>query len=112
MNCKPGDIALWKRTGVLVQVNELVKLGTIYPSVDGEVLRRVSSAPEPAWDCELLGSPQNWVSATSGFVQHGGRLFQRQAICDSSLIPIRPQSDDAECESKAWLPPVPVREVA
>ena len=88
MNCKPGDLA------IVVGGNPLVPpaLGAI---VRVTVLNNIFS---DSWETD----PPIFDPSDSYFI----------VIQDAHLRPIRPQDDDAQDESYAWLPPVPTKEHA
>ena len=89
MNCKPGDLA------VVVRAARKDCAWTL-----GMIVRvsRHSDVIDGAWmTTPVIIDPADWCEVH---------------FYDQSLHPIRPKSDDADCNSKAWLPPVPHKEVA
>lgn len=91
MNCKPGDLAIMVRSfaGNEGRILRCVRLSD-WP---GLTLPDRSVEIGPVWEVDQQMSV--W----------GGQ--QHNLVLDSFLRPIRPQPDDAQDESKAWLPPVP-----
>lgn len=65
--------------------------------------------PENIGGIVTVIEPFKWARELTWLVEGRGP----GCIClDADLRPIRPQADDAECNSAAWLPPVPTKEVA
>ena len=88
MNCKPGDLAVIVRSIASADVKNLGRVFLLTQiSVEGTTF-----SGSPCWETEEM---------EPDFV-----------VRDDCLRPIRPQDDDAEDQSKAWLPPVPTREIA
>ena len=95
MNCEPGDLALWRHRGVLVEVLKPAIDGQELRTTDGRAykLKRVSTTP--SWVVRMLGAPQP--------VKPGDKeLFELLAVLDSALRPIRDRP--GEDESFQWVP--------
>jgi len=107
MNCVPGDMA------VIVRSSRQENIGAIV-----EVLRPATSngfaVGEAHFECGTWwnrgGDSFIWVVKATGrkLVASNGTFSSTERLfSDHNLRPIRPQSDDAQDESAAWLPPVP-----
>jgi hypothetical protein len=105
MNCKPGDLAVLVRA---LRIENLGKFCTVLEPLgwleigdtfikDGASYRAVTDGFH--W----------WVEAQTSILSNNGQNA-RIHCPDHALRPIRPQADDADCESLAWLPPVPTKE--
>lgn len=106
-NVKAGDLAVIVRSefgnlGKLVRVLELSPLngqpqGT-RARIHGVYFKLERDSNELCWVVEALGSP---------LFKKSGRPYRVCPAGDTYLRPIRDPGEDAECNSKAWLPPVP-----
>jgi hypothetical protein len=91
MNCKPGDLAITHSApldnGLVVEVIERPASDAQYSNTFGPC----------------------WIVRSSGSYFHiePGVRSELAIWPDAMLRPIRDPGEDAECESKAWLPPVP-----
>jgi len=96
MNCKQGDLAIVVRS---VCGNE------------GKIVRCVSYLGRLDWhlsDGSVIWS-ETWMVDRALPNEWGVLGFQME---DAQLRPIRDPGEDAQDESKAWLPPVPHKETA
>lgn len=90
MNCKPGDLAI-------------VTHSNLAPHAVGRITRCVVMKPcplrqVPAWRVEPAVAETVWID---GILHHG------DWVLDECLRPIRDPGDEAQDESKSWLPTVP-----
>jgi hypothetical protein len=108
MNCEPGDLALWKRRGVLVKVGKRYVSADSFTDITGRAFN-FETPDSPAFVVNVLGGPQE--SRSIG--QANGRLFRCLPVYDRGLIPIRDQP--GADETLTWKPvpqPVPEKEQA
>jgi hypothetical protein len=104
LNCKPGDLAYVRclgeksDNGKIVVVVRPARVGDICE--DGTPIFRAATA---GW---FVRGTDLHLLRLNGSVTGG---FSEVPIADASLRPIRDPGDDAQDESKAWLPPVPTQ---
>lgn len=95
MNCKQGDLAIIVRS---------------YSGNEGKIVRCIKIRET---NCSSLlpdgsfSSPDVWWEIDQTLPSWNG--LPGDDIADSQLRPIRDPGDDAQDESKAWLPPVPTQ---
>ena len=112
-NVKAGDLAYIVNSRHrennlrFVQVLRPASDGEMFVSADGVHTLRTNTNGLVGWVVEA-STPLIWSSTVTRIPLE----FARRPICDAALRPIRPQDDDAQDESKAWLPPVPTKEIA
>lgn len=103
MNCKQGDLAvvIKSESGNEGRIVRLVRLhSSTTHDLDG--IPVLSKNKGPRW---VLDVPLTTMMPS-------GRIVPLYTFPDASLRPIRDPGDDAQDESKAWLPPVPTEEHA
>lgn len=89
MNCKPGDLAVYVRSGAmnLGRIVEVIRFAGEHPIFEG---RRWCRGSGPCWVVRSSGSPLS----TSG-----GDEFMVVIAPDAFLRPIRPPSQEDETET-------------
>jgi hypothetical protein len=96
LNCRPGDLAIIVNS-VAGNEGKIVRCIRLDPE---HILRHIDGNLYTTASWEVDEAVRGWAGDIHHFVP------------DSKLRPIRDPGDDAEDESKAYLPPVPTREVA
>jgi hypothetical protein len=110
LNCRPGDLAFVVRTYIPQNLGRVV---SVVSALGWKVAGDTFIGP----DGDLKVADRTgfyWWTEGRAINRKGDVTFEGDAghAADDQLRPIRPQSDDAQDESKSWLPPVPTREVA
>ena len=107
MNCRPGDMAVIVRSSRQENIGAFVEV--LRPSRGNGL-----AAGTVLVECGTLWTRTDdvftWVVRATGrklVASNGAFLSEERPYADRSLRPIRPQADDAQDESAAWLPPVP-----
>lgn len=107
-----GPAPLRNKAGGLAMIR--TRNGCGAESMDGQVVKTVRLAHADFWLLEP--SPRyittSWVRMADGKVFPPDTVIVVSAIRDDGLEPLPEVSDDAEDESRAWLPPVPRQQVA
>lgn len=99
MNYKPGDLAIWVKRDVIVEIISAAFDGEIYVAENG--FRVALASGRGIWRCRMAGSPQpSWAFPAS-------TRFHELPIQDQSLRPIRdkPEQD----ETLNWVPVPDIR---
>ena len=86
LNCRPGDLAIVVRDYQMQHTGKIV-----------QVVRLLPGYFSPTWE------------TIPELIDRDGTICD---VDDSHLKPIRDPGDEATDESKAWLPPVPTKELA